>query len=394
VRAKIIDIRKRYARGVPVEILSGSSVRTAPECRYFEECGGCHYQHLQPGYVSERKVEHVRDVLQRIGRDDSAVSSIHVPARTWNYRNRVTYHRSGGNAGYVSWKDSSVIDVNECPIAQKELNDLWRHVREITAPISSDDLPFVVLRRTSSGELATLLGASTATTLNAVAGEWDRDDPLFGSLIRRGAVSAFGGSIQVLKGKERLTEIVGGIRYSVRPDLFFQVNPEITEKIVERVVSWGDDVKPSRILDIYCGAGLFTLALAKRGYPSHGVEVSHEAILCAKESARENGLESVATFRTGKADRIVQRLIREGERFDAAVVDPPRRGLHPFILENLTKLGIRNLLYVSCSPATFARDVRQLKTLGYRLDWVQPYDMFPQTYHVETVAGFSVLERA
>jgi 23S rRNA (uracil1939-C5)-methyltransferase len=117
--------------------------------------------------------------------------------------------------------------------------------------------------------------------------------------------------------------------------------------------------------------------------------VSHETILCAQESARENGLESTATFRTGKADRIVQRLIREGERFDTAVVDPPRKGLPSFILENLSKLGIRNLLYVSCSPATFARDVKILKTLGFRLDWIQPFDMFPQTYHVETVSSFS-----
>jgi 23S rRNA (uracil1939-C5)-methyltransferase len=154
-------------------------------------------------------------------------------------------------------------------------------------------------------------------------------------------------------------------------------------------VAWAEEVKPTRILDIYCGAGLFTLALAKRGFPSHGVEVSHEAILCAQESARENGLPS-ATFRTGKADRIVQRLIREGERFDAAVVDPPRKGLPPFILENLTRLGIREFLYVSCSPATFARDVKILKGLGYFLRSVQPFDMFPQTYHVETVGRFSL----
>jgi 23S rRNA (uracil1939-C5)-methyltransferase len=118
------------------------------------------------------------------------------------------------------------------------------------------------------------------------------------------------------------------------------------------------------------------------------VEVSHESILCAQDSAKENGLDALASFRTGKADRIVQRLIREGEHFDAAVVDPPRKGLHPFILENLARLGIKNLLYVSCSPATFARDVKILRTLGFRLNGVQPYDMFPQTYHVETVSAF------
>ncbi|MFH1263923.1 MAG: 23S rRNA (uracil(1939)-C(5))-methyltransferase RlmD [Pseudomonadota bacterium] len=391
VRVEVQTVRKRYARAVPLEILERSSLRIEPNCRYFDECGGCHYQNLDPDYVAEQKVTQIRETLARIGKVEANVLPIVRPDTVWNYRNRLTYHRSPtGASGYVSWRDYRIVDVEECPIAQPELNTLWKEVRTATRDIPGNVLPFVVLRKFSTGHLGVIYSATgTLPSAQLLEPRVASDDSICVTSIKVGARSAFGDTIEVLRGPERLTERFGGIDYVVRPDLFFQVHPEVTERVVERVGAWAEEIKPARVIDLYCGAGLFTLAFAKRGFPTVGVEVTRESILCAEESARVNGLEGTVRFRGGKAERITERLIREGERFDAAVVDPPRKGLPPELIDKLPRLGVTRLLYVSCSPPTLARDVAVLSTLGYRLVSVQPFDMFPQTYHVETISTFS-----
>lgn len=389
VRVEMTVTKKRYGRGLPLEILEASPLRTEPKCPHYKECGGCHYQQIDPAYVAEQKVLQVQDALERIGKEKADVLPLVVPSQQWGYRNRVTYHRKGTTSGYIAWKGERVIDIPDCPIAQPELNTLWKEVRKRIEKIPAAQIRFVFLRRTTSGELAVLFSVAAPTVLHKVAREWDLDASLWFSVVEHDAASPFGDEIGLLKGGERMTESVGEIQYQVRPDLFFQIHPEVTEKVVEKVLSWANEIKPKRVLDLYCGSGLFTLALTKAGYPTYGVEVSHEAILCAQTSLDENALDSTVWLRTGKADQIVEKLIEEEESFDAAIVDPPRKGIHPEIIKKLSKLGVKHLLYISCSPATLARDVKALKEEGFQLNWTQPFDMFPQTYHVETVSGFS-----
>lgn len=397
LKAEIQVVRKRYARAVPLQILERSPHRTEPKCKYFSDCGGCHYQHLDPSFVSEQKTLHVRDALERIAKERVPIRPLISPRQVWNYRNRLTYHRSpSGKAGYVSWRDGRVVDIEDCPIGQTELNELWKKLKENLRPIPAEVLPYIVLRRTTAGETALILSfhesnsdEATEAKIKSLAGFYGKKNFFYVTKIKPGSRSPFGKSIEVLSGPDRLAERVANVSFSVRPDLFFQVHPEVTEQVVAQVLAWSDDAKPQRLIDIYCGAGLFTLALAGKGFSTLGVEVGHEAVLCGQESARENRLDSLAQFRGGKAERILERLIREGERFDAAVVDPPRKGLQPGVIENLPKLGVRHLLYVSCSPPTFARDVKALKGIGFQVHGVQPFDMFPQTYHVETVSSFS-----
>ncbi len=398
VKVKIQTVRKRYARAFPLEILERSPLRIEPKCKYFDDCGGCHYQHLDPSWVSDQKVLHVRAALERIAHESVPVRPLISPQQAWNYRNRLTYHRSlSGKAGYVSWRDYEILDIDDCPIGHIELNALWKQLKERIREVPAEVVPYVVLRRTTVGETAVLLsvcesGLDTAVQaqMKDLAESFEKKTFFYVTKIKAGSRSPFGKSIEALSGPDRLPEKVAGISFSVRPDLFFQVHPEVTEKVVSQILSWSEEVKPKRLIDIYCGAGLFTLALARQGFQTLGVEVGHEAVLCAQESARKNRLDSSANFRGGKAERIIERLIREGEQFDAAVVDPPRKGLQPEVIENLPKLGVRRLLYVSCSPPTFARDVKALKEIGYQINWIQPFDMFPQTYHVETVSSFSL----
>jgi 23S rRNA (uracil1939-C5)-methyltransferase len=304
----------------------------------------------------------------------------------------VTYHRSpSGRQGYVSWKDpTDVIDIEDCPIAQKELNDLWRTVREAFRSFSAEEVPFIVLRRSSTGEQAIIVSI-TATHLfdriRKVASSINGVVAAYATHIEPKGYSPFGKELLHLHGATTITESFGNVRYLVRPDLFFQIHPEITEEMVARVRHWANDSGVTEILDLFCGAGLFSLALARNGIRAMGVEVSHHAVASAQDSARANGLDNLARFRAGKAHTIVQRLVREGGRWNAAIVDPPRKGLQPDVLNTLPQLGIRHLLYVSCSPATMARDFKALALLGYKVLWLKPFDMFPQTYHVEIMAA-------
>ncbi len=391
VDVEITDVRRRYGRAVIRAIQSESKDRVVPRCKHFSECGGCHLQHLSPKAAAEQKGQFVRDALTRLASlEKPEVSPLITGDITWNYRNRVTYHRSeSGAQGYVSWRRDQVIDVPQCPIANEQLNRLWGTVRSLAAEIPAFQLPYIVLRRTTTGQTSIIFSVTTPIddTLKNISSQLEVTSA-YSTLIRKDSYSPFGKEFVSLCGPDTLVEELGGIQYHVRPDLFFQINPEMTEKIVADVTRWARKQNVTRALDIFCGAGLFTLALARQNISTLGIDVQYPSIQQAERSAKENQLHELAKFRAGKADRIVQRLFAEGEQFDTAVVDPPRKGLLPGIIETIPKLGIKQLLYVSCSPATFARDVKALAPLGFKLISTQPYDMFPQTYHVELVGTF------
>ena len=392
VRLQITDVRKRYGRGLALEVLRPSAHRIESKCPHFDRCGGCHYQHLPSNFAAEQKVDHIRDALERIGPGRLDVRPILSPKKLWNYRNRVTYHRSArGSQGYISFRNRrEVLDIDSCPIAQDELNDLWRSVRHALEDFSADKLPYVTLRRATTGACAVILSTTVDSSDSDLAKRLSTIPnirSLYVTRIKAGSYSPFGDEMILVHGKEGITEEIGDVQYLVRPDLFFQIHSEITEQLVAHAIEWAGERAIDSILDVYCGAGLFTLALARKGVRTLGVEIAHHSIRSAQTSAQANDLSDRARFRAGRADTILLRLHREGERFPAAIVDPPRKGLHPNLIASFPSLGIRNLLYVSCSPATMARDLKVLLQSGFQVRWIQPFDMFPQTYHVEILTA-------
>ncbi|MFH1017701.1 MAG: 23S rRNA (uracil(1939)-C(5))-methyltransferase RlmD [Pseudomonadota bacterium] len=393
VEVRVTDVRRRYGRAVPQKILEPSPHRVEPPCKYYSRCGGCHYQHMRTEFWREQKEAHIRDAFERLGPGALPLLPIIKPEADFGYRNRLTLHRSGqGAQGYVAWNRHEIVDVEDCPIAQEPLNELWKDLRVRLSDVDSELVPFVVLRRTTRGQCAVVLSATGEP--NAAAEkillprlkDLPSDISLFLTPIKTGARSPFGDSFIHLAGAKELVETVKGIDFYLRPDLFFQVHPEITERMVEEVLAWGETFAAQAVLDVFSGAGLFALHLARTGKSVLGVEVHYPAVLAAQKSADANGLATRALFRGGKAETILEKLVRKGERFEAAVVDPPRKGIPPKALENLLKIGIRSLLYISCSPPTMARDLKCLAASGFETVQVQPYDMFPQTYHVETIA--------
>ncbi len=393
VRVEITDLRRRYGTAIPLEIMEPSPQRAKPPCPLFEECGGCHYQHLTEETQRQLKRDHLLDALTRFGPGEVEVRPVIEPKQRWNYRNRLIYHRSEeGTQGYVSWKSGRVVDVSDCPVAQKDLNLLWQKLLEPLRTVPSTLLPYVLLRRTTKGERAVMLSFAQdarrkeiESIINLVTEIIPRSVSIWAAYVSMKIHRPVQKKIERFRGPEFLTETIGSLNYLTHPHLFFQTHPEITATLIQSAVTWAKEKRCSRILDLYCGSGLFTLPLAQAGHSVLGVEVDLPLIQTAKRSAQENGV--VADFRSGKCDRIVHRLCQEGETFDTAIVDPPRKGLSRALIEDLKPLGIQKILYVSCSPPTLARDLKLLSEKGYRAEWIQPLEMFPQTYHIETATS-------
>ena len=205
-------------------------------------------------------------------------------------------------------------------------------------------------------------------------------------LSRRPAHALDGRCIRVF-GEEALPDTLMGLRFTISPQSFFQVNPDQAERLyaaaLEAVgIGPGCDMN---VLDAYCGAGTITLAAARHARSVTGIEIVPPAIENARRNAARNGLSDRARFICADAAREIPKLISRGERFDAAILDPPRRGADPELLKSLISAKVPKLAYVSCNPATLARDVKLLASGGYRMEWAQPVDMFPFTEHIETV---------
>jgi 23S rRNA (uracil1939-C5)-methyltransferase len=390
---RITDVRRRYARAMPEKIEEPSPDRIEPACRYFEKCGGCHYQHIRTDFWREQKSVQIQDSFSRLGPGNLPLLPLRIPGNDFGYRNRLTFHRSEtGAQGYVAWDAHEIVDVESCPVAPDPLNELWLDVRKRLAGVPASLVPFAVLRLTTGGHRALVLSVTgdpekaVEETLRPRFTDLPENVSLFVTPVEPEARSPFGPSFICLHGSEEIVETVGGISFHLRPDLFFQVHPEVTEMIVSDAVAWASGLPVSPVLDLFSGAGLFSLHIARTGRKVLGVEVNYPAVLAAQKSALANGLESSADFRGGKAETVLERLYRKGARFESAVVDPPRKGIPEKTLDLFVPIGIRHLLYVSCSPPTMARDLKRLVSMGFEVESAQPYDMFPQTYHVETVA--------
>ena len=393
VVSEFTKVKKRFGKAVPVKIIEAGPNRIEPKCKHYVDCGGCHYQHLSEDYVRKLKVEHLRDSLERLGPGSHEISPLIAPENPWTYRGKVTYHRSGNGAqGYVGWRTNNVVDIDECLIAPDDLNHLWEKTRKLISDTPAKHLPYVVLRATTAGDRAIILSVVCESNQEIDFEEMKtKTEPLATqasvhvTLIKPGSRLPFGPTLRTLHGQKVVKENINGLVYTLAPSVFFQVHPEITKLLVQHVIGIVQSCESHHVLDLFCGAGLFTLALANQKIPTLGVEVQNDAVQSALASTKENKLGAYATFRSGKVDRILDRLVKSKETFDTCIVDPPRKGIDPKALQTLPKLGIQNIIYISCSPPTLARDLKDLVNMGYKIQTIQPYDMFPNTYHMETI---------
>ncbi len=361
VRARITQDKGRFARAEVIEVLEAAPIRVQARCKHFGQCGGCHGQHIAYDAQLAFKRQVVADQLGRIGglRDVMVHPTLPSPA-PYGYRSHVTFHVAvGGRLGFVSTDDRTVLPIDECHIIRDELAAVSFQPSVTSSPI--------LLQTGEGSRVRVQVGSEGAPIIFPM--DTDDDDESYSAE-----------SSDLSADSVRYT--IKGHSFRCSAGSFFQVNLPQAEKLVELVLDRLALKGNERVLDLYSGVGLFTAFLAEKAAGVAAVE----AFPLAVEDAAVN-LEAVDNIDLyeGTIEAVLPSL--EGN-FAAAVVDPPRSGMDAPALNALIKRAPERLVYVSCDPATLARDAKKLVANGYTLRDVQPVDMFPQTYHIESVAHF------
>ncbi len=371
VRVRLTQEKGGFARGELVEILEAAQERIQPKCPHFGVCGGCHLQNLPYEKQLTAKREILRDQLVRIGKiENPPVLEVIPSAHAWNYRNHVQFHLTqDGRIGYVNARGSAVIPISECHLPETNINALWPQIQ-----FESDaEIRRVSLRAGAEDELMLILESDSPETPEL---EIEADISVL-HLFEEDAV--------VLAGGDHLRMRVLDRDFRVSAASFFQVNTRMAEKMVEYLLDVLPVSSSDTLLDLYCGVGLFSRFLAPRVGRVMGVEASSPA--CEDYAVNLDEFEHVELYE-GAAEEILPALVGQTGSSPLVIADPPRAGLDRRVLDALLALEPRLIAYVSCDPSTLARDAKRLMAGGYRLEQVTPFDLFPQTYHIESISIF------
>ena len=418
VQVRLVEARARFGRGVIEAIEAPSPDRVDAPCPYFGQCGGCRLQHMAYPAQLAFKAKQVTDCLERIGGLGAFELRPIVPApATFGYRNKMEFtiaspRRRGPEATaeppapvtvglHQAERYDAVLDVERCLIQSDAMNDMLGEARRFFAgsPLTAYDqasgeglLRFLMLREgQGTGEtMANVVTSAPAVSELAPLAERLRARvPQTTSVVvnvnPKKASVAVGVEEHLLGGRDHIRESLGGLTFQVSPGSFFQTNTAQAERLFGIVLEAAALSSEDTALDLYSGTGAISLLLARRCRWVYGIELAPAAVADAQRNAELNGIAN-CTFLAGEVRFVLPPLVARGVSAEIVVADPPRAGFHPKALAALRALGPARLVYVSCNPATLARDVGELVRGGYRLDWVQPVDMFPHTPHIEAVA--------
>lgn len=436
VSVRVEHVKKQFGYAKLLHVAGASADRQEPPCPLYDECGGCQLQHMGYDAQLRQKRQIVVDALERIGKlkvagvggdggaagiggqsgeQDAAGIVVHPTIGMedpWRYRNKaqVPFGQVEGGlvGGFYAQGSHRIIDMKECLI-QHEWNDravglvkslcgelgiraydeatgrgVLRHVvvkvgfrtREIMVVLVTNGDDFTrrrelveMIRRELPGVKSVCQNINTAKT-NVI----------------------FGPRTEVLWGEEYIYDYIGDVRFAISARSFYQVNPVQTERLYGKALEYAALSGGETVIDAYCGIGTISLFLAQHAERVYGVEIVPEAIEDARRNAQLNGLEHKAEFAVGAAEVVIPAWAEAGIRADVIVVDPPRKGCDPALLDCIARMQPRRVVYVSCNPATLARDLRILEDAGYRTVEAQPVDMFPWTVHVECVIGIQRID--
>ena len=404
----IEEVKNSYARGRIKQILHESVDRVAPLCELYEECGGCQLQHLSYEAQLRAKRAQVVDALTHIGKlPQIPVMETLRAEEPWNYRNKMQFP-IGRNSGKIvigcfAQGSHRIINTENCHIQRAENNDLANAAREIAEqlhiPVYNEDthkgvLRHIVGRVGRSNDLMAVIVTATKQLPRAKDFVRMMRERLPNLVSVHQNIQTYrnnvimGRDTQLLWGRPTIIDSLGRLNFHISPRSFFQVNTRQAERLYEQALAYADLHGTETVIDAYCGTGTITLFLAQKARKVYGIEIVQPAILDARKNARDNNVKN-AEFIVGDATAVMPALYKQGIRPDVVVVDPPRAGCTETVLRTFANMKPQRIVYVSCNPATLARDLAILKEHGYHAQEVQPVDLFPQTSHVETISVLS-----
>jgi 23S rRNA (uracil1939-C5)-methyltransferase len=454
ITARLVTVKRQYAHGKLLEIVTASPHRVRPSCIVADKCGGCQLQHIDYDYQLTAKENQVIQALKRIGGfAEPPVAPILGAQGNFAYRNKVTYPlgvSDTGNikAGYYRKGTHQIVNLNQCPVQDERLNPLLAEIKqdiqdrgwqiyqpeskgarepgarrtgvqivvsqyadpgvtdrgipkpklrnrpmvtEVTpVPDNSPKFRHLLLRigrRTGEILLTLVVTDFNIPDIEGQAQRWMQRYPqLVGvclNLNERPTNNIFGTETRCVAGREYISETFGNLQFQLKADTFFQIYTEQAEAILNLIIDRAGFTGTETLIDAYCGIGTFTLPLSKRVKRVVGIEVHGTSVVQARANARLNGINNVE-FRTGEVEEVLPAMEMSA---DVILLDPPRTGCDRAVLDALTDMQPAQIIYISCKPATLARDLQVLCEQGnYQLTHVQPADFFPQTAHVECVA--------
>ena len=400
---RIEHIGKNAAYGKIVTIITRSEARVNRACPYAKQCGGCDFWHITYDAECEIKRQRVLDALNRIG--GQALETIEITgAKTCEgYRNKVQFPVAKGKAGFYKKGTHDLIPINHCLIQPKCADDareaVLQWMKECKVP-SYDEASHTGLVRhifvrygEKTGQiLVCLVCNGTDLPKKKRLIELLQKIPGMTSIAMnvntRKGNAIMGDTTKTLWGEDAIEDILCGLRFRISPRSFYQVNRDQAEVLYEKAISCAELSGEERVLDLYCGTGTITLCLARKAKEVIGVEVIDAAIEDAKKNAERNGITN-AQFFCADAGQAAQKLCQEGNRPDVIVVDPPRKGVSPDVIEAIDTMSPKKVVYVSCDPATLARDIKLLCERGYKLIHAEAVDLFPRCSHIESVVCLS-----
>lgn len=406
VLIKIVKISKNFAFGKLLEIIEKSSSRIEPVCSIYKSCGGCNLQHIDYATQLDFKTNRVIQVINRIGKLEKVIVHPTLGMESpYNYRNKVQLPSSNKNGevkiGFYAARSHDIINMENCYIQDSvadivvKLTRQW--IKEFNIQCYNEEnqqgiLRHVMIRKGSkTGQVMVVL------VTNGKSLPYKEEFIAIVTKKIKGIVSVIqninsektnvilGETCLTLWGKDTITDYIGEFKFEVSPLSFFQVNSVQTKLLYDKVLEYANLSGGEVVLDAYCGTGTISLFLSQKAKKVYGVEIVPQAIENAKINAKVNNVENTE-FLVGEAETIIPKLINDGVIADAVVVDPPRKGCDKTLLEAISHMGPKTIVYVSCDPGTLARDLGILNELGYITKEIQPVDMFPQTAHIECVA--------
>ena len=403
-KAKVtaVKVKPNYAYGKMLEILSPSEDRTEVDCPYFYRCGGCAFRHISYKSELEIKLRRVDETLRRIGGAEIRCGGI-VGANTPDgYRNKAQFPFSeNAQAGFFAPRSHRVIPIKNCALLPEVLNGISECVsafcKEYSIPVYSEKTHTGLLRHlyiregAVSGEIMAVLVINDNTLpsaeklvcrLKALLG--DRLKSLQININKKDTNVILGDENKVIYGEPYINDTLCGVKVRLSPFTFYQVNHGMAEKLYEKAAEYAAPEDKS-VIDLYCGAGTIGLSMAKKAKRVTGVEIVPEAVEDARRNAEACGIKN-ANFICGDAASAAIELHRRGETADVVILDPPRKGCDSALLETVANgFSPEKIVYVSCDPATLARDIKILSSLGYNAEEYTVFDMFPRTAHCEAV---------
>jgi 23S rRNA (uracil1939-C5)-methyltransferase len=407
ISVKVIVVKKNFAVGRVIEIYQENEFRVKPKCSIYKDCGGCNLQHLS--YLGQLKIKKdlVKEQFKRIGKLDVEVNDCIGMENSFGYRNKTQVPFGTVNnkivAGFYKENTHEIIDMPGCDIQDEIMDNIISYMKKIAVKyeiipyneeLNIGNLRHVIVRKgyiTNEYMITLVTKDNDITNYEKIVNELINEFPLVKSIIQNinplKTNTIMGDKQRVLYGEEYIFDYIGDVKFAISSRSFYQVNPVQTKKLYDIILEYAKLTGQETIIDAYCGIGTIGLYLSQQAKAIYGVEIVPDAIKDAKLNARLNNFNN-AHYEVGKAEEVIKKWQKENINPDIIIVDPPRKGCDKTFLDTVINMKIPKFIYVSCDPATLARDINTLSA-HYNILEIQPVDMFPQTMHVETVVLMS-----